>query len=168
MKFIFIGTYPPRQCGIGTFTQNLLNSMTINPKIKNKRNKGVVVAMNNTNQNYDYPNEVDFTINSEYKSYTQAATNINNSGADICILQHEFGIFNGNDGIYILSLLHRLKIPLIVTFHTVLKEPTFNKKFITKEICKMAHKVVVMSNKAVNFLNTVYKVPNQKIAMIEH
>ncbi|OQX96564.1 MAG: glycosyl transferase [Bacteroidetes bacterium 4572_117] len=168
MKFVYIGTYPPRQCGIGTFTNNLLNSMTRSPKVKEKKHTGIVVAMNGEDKEHGYPEEVEFTIKPELKSYIQAAKDINKCGADICILQHEFGIFDGNDGIYVLPLLHRLKIPVIVTFHTVLNKPSYNRKLIVKEICKMAHKVVVMSNKAVDFLSSVYKVPKQKISMIEH
>jgi len=168
MKFVYIGTYLPRQCGIGTFTKNLLNSMTNSDETKKKNNKGIVVAMNGSGQNYDYPEEVKFSINPEYKSYIQAAKYINQCGADICILEHEFGIFDGNSGIYILPLLYRLKIPLIVTFHTILKEPSNNEKLIIKGVCKIAHKVVVMSNKAIGFLNTIYQIPKQKIVLIEH
>jgi len=83
-------------------------------------------------------------------------------------LQHEFGIFGGNSGVYILPLLHRLKVPLLVTFHTVLKEPSFSEKAILSEIGKQAEKIVVMSKMAVNFLIDIYQIPRKKINVIEH
>ena len=86
----------------------------------------------------------------------------------ICILEHEFGILGGQNGVYILPLLHRLEIPLIVTLHTILKSPSYNEKAVLQEICKMAHKVVVMSHKAIEFLVSIYNVPESKVVFIEH
>lgn len=83
-------------------------------------------------------------------------------------MEHEFGIFGGQSGVYILPLLHRLEIPLIVTLHTVLKNPSYNEKAILQEICRMAHKIVVMSHKAIKFLTEIYQVPDEKITLIEH
>ena len=109
------------------------------------------------------------TIRQDHQEdYLKAVKYINLSGADVCILQHEFGIFGGQSGVYILPLLHRLEIPLIVTLHTILKTPSYNEKAVLKEICKMAHKIVVMSHKAVEFLVSIYDVPKEKIALIEH
>lgn len=102
------------------------------------------------------------------KDYLKAAKYINYTGADICILEHEFGIFGGQSGVYILPLLYRLEIPFIVTLHTILETPSYNEKAILKEICKMAHKVLVMSNKAIEFLVDIYDLPKEKIVVIEH
>ncbi len=168
MKIAFIATYPPRECGIGTFTRNLFNSVTA-CQDDGTQNLGMVVAMNDTDEAYDYPPEVKFSIRQEQQGdYIEAAKVINFSGADICIMEHEYGIYGGQNGVYILPLLHRLEVPLIVTLHTVLKTPSYNEKAILTEICKMAEKVVVMSNKAVEFLTTIYNVPESKISLIEH
>lgn len=169
MKFAYIGTYPPRQCGIGTFTQNLFESMTDHhDKIKVKHN-GIVVAMNDLDATYEYPSEVKFIIRQEHqRDYIQAAKFINYSGSDICILEHEYGIFGGESGVYILPLLHRLEIPLMVTLHTVLQDPSYNEKAILQEIGKMANKIIVMSNKAIKFLTEVFLIPPEKIALFEH
>jgi len=166
MKLAYVGTYPPRECGIGTFTQNLAHAML-------KYGKGIkeimVFAMNDHNQQYRYPPEVKLIINQEQQTdYLEAANFINISGADACILEHEFGIYGGGSGIYILPLLHRLNIPLITTLHTILETPSYNEKAVLKEICKMSEKVVVMSNKAIQFLVDIYDVPKEKIALIEH
>ena len=128
-----------------------------------------MVALNDNDLTYKYPEEVKVTIRQDYQEdYLKAVKYINLSGADVCILQHEFGIFGGQSGVYILPLLHRLDIPLIVTLHTILKTPSYNEKAVLKEICKMAQKIVVMSHKAVEFLTTIYDVPKEKIALIEH
>ncbi|MGE5521958.1 MAG: glycosyltransferase family 4 protein [Candidatus Dadabacteria bacterium] len=168
MKIAYIGTYPPRECGIGTFTQNLFLAVKGQPT-ENEANEGVVIAMDDQVESYNYPPEVAFKIRQEQQEdYLEAAGFINLGGADVCILEHEFGIYGGQNGIYILPLLHRLQIPLMVTLHTILEKPSFNEKSILVEICKMASKVVVMTQKAVGFLTTIYAVPEDKIVIIEH
>ena len=169
MKIAFIGTYPPRECGIGTFTNNLYHSVIINNTKKGYSNDGFVVALNDFNNKYEYPEEVKLTIRQEHQEdYIQAVKFINHSGAEVCILEHEFGIFGGQNGVYILPLLHRLEIPLIVTLHTILKTPSYNEKAVLQEICRMANKIVVMSHKAIDFLVNIYDVPEDKIAFIDH
>jgi glycosyltransferase involved in cell wall biosynthesis len=169
MKFVFIGTYPPRECGIGTFTNNLFKSMLVGNGSQKNRHEGIVVALNDNDLTYKYPEEVKLTIRQEHQEdYLQSVKFINLSGADLCILEHEFGIFGGQSGVYILPLLHRLEMPLIVTLHTILKTPSYNEKAVLQEICKMAHKIVVMSHKAVDFLVSIYNVPEEKIVLIEH
>ncbi|MFC2087551.1 glycosyltransferase family 4 protein [Bacteroidota bacterium] len=169
MKIAFIGTYPPRECGIGTFTNNLFNSVVINKKKTGNLYEGFIVALNDFNNIYEYPVEVKLTIRQErQEDYLQAVKFINLSGADLCILEHEFGIFGGQNGVYILPLLHRLEVPLIVTLHTILKTPSYNEKAVLQEICKIAYKIVVMSHKAIEFLLNIYHVPSEKIAFIDH
>lgn len=168
MKAAFIGTYPPRECGIGTFNRNLFNAIQCNPESK-EHYEGFVIAMNDHDQNYSYPEEVVYTIRqNSQEDYLQAAKYINVSGADVCMLQHEFGIYGGENGVYILPLIYRLEIPLVVTLHTILKNPSFNEKAVLQEICKMANRIVVMSHKAIDFLVDIYDVPESKIEYIEH
>jgi len=169
MKCAIIGTYPPRECGIATFTKNLAESMKLCDDRKKRANESFIVAMNDPEEKYEYPPEVKLTIRQEYqRDYIKAAEFINISGADICILEHEFGIFGGEDGIYILPLLHRLEVPFLVTLHTILKEPSYTQKAVLQQICKMANKIVVMSKRAVQFLVKIYEVPKTKIELIEH
>jgi len=169
MKLAYIGTYPPRECGIGTFTENLYKSMIMDNEPDTASNEGFIVAMNDHELTYDYPEEVKLTIRQDHqRDYLSAVKFINLSGADLCILEHEFGIFGGQNGVYILPLLHRLEIPLIVTLHTIIKAPTYNEKAVLVEICKMASKIVVMSHKAIEFLTIIYKVDKRKIVYIEH
>lgn len=176
MKLVYIGTYPPRECGIGIFTQDLYQAMVADPD-KEKADtlpaenpvEGFVVAMNDHDLEYAYPEEVKVVIRQEQqRDYLKAVKYINLSGAELCILEHEFGIFGGQNGMYILPLLHRLEIPLIVTLHTILEKPSYNEKSVLEQICKMAYKIVVMSHKAIEFLHSIYDVDPGKIELIEH
>ncbi|MFW5851038.1 MAG: glycosyltransferase family 4 protein [Bacteroidota bacterium] len=169
MKLAYIGTYPPRECGIGTFTMNLYKSMITNTDTNKESVEGFIVAMNDHEQNYHYPEEVKLTIRQEQqRDYLEAVKFINLSGANLCILEHEFGIFGGRNGIYILPLLYRLEIPLVVTLHTIVKEPSYTEKAVLQEICKMAHKIIIMSQKAIEFLIEIYNVDKEKIVFIAH
>ncbi|MFA5463176.1 MAG: glycosyltransferase family 4 protein [Dysgonamonadaceae bacterium] len=169
MKNAYIATYPPRQCGIGTFTENLYTSMIASKKDDSDDRNSFIVAMDDAEEKLAYPEEVKLTIRQELQEdYLAAAKYINISGADCCILQHEFGIFGGQDGIYILPLLHELEIPLIVTLHTVMQTPSHNQKEVLQTICQMANRVVVMSHKAIEMLVEIYEIPRSKIAYIEH
>ncbi|GAB3163487.1 glycosyltransferase family 4 protein [Telluribacter humicola] len=141
----------------------------VNATGKESSNQGFVVAIDDNGLDYNYPPEVKMSIRQEEQAdYLEAVNFINLSGADICVLEHEFGIFGGQNGIYILPLLYRLKIPLIVTLHTVLKKPSYNERAVLVEICKIAHSIVVMSQTAVNMLRTEYSISLEKIAMIPH
>ena len=164
MKIAFIATYPPRECGIGTFTQSLCRSL-----IGKDENEIFIVAMHDNHENYHFPEEVKCIINQEKQTdYLKAADLINQSGADVCILQHEFGIFGGDSGVYILPLLHRLKIPLITTLHTILETPSYNEKAVLKQISNLSDKLVVMTDKGKEFLKNIYEVPTEKITRIDH
>jgi len=167
MKAAFIGTYPPRQCGLGTFTNNLLQAIIANKEDKNISSHAYVIAMNDGGK-YDYPEEVRYVIGQNHqRDYINAAKFIN-THTGVCILEHEFGIFGGEDGVFILPLLHRLEVPLIVTFHTVIKEPSYTQKAIIQEIGKNANRIIVMCRKAFDFLISIYQIPAEKIALIEH
>lgn len=169
MKIAIIGTYPPKKCGIGTFTRNLVSAILSNTGEKEASEKMMILALNEDNSNYDYPPEVKFRIRqNRQRDYADAARKINFSDSDLCVLEHEFGIFGGDDGVYILPLLHKLEVPLIVTFHTVIREPSYTQRSIVEEIGKKAARIVVMSERAIEFLTQIYSIPSEKIVLIEH
>ena len=169
MKIAIISTYPPRQCGIGTFTRNLIRSVIANTNETDPSNSILITALNEDHEEYDYPDEVKFTIRqNRQRDYVNAARHINFSDSDVCILEHEFGIFGGDDGVYILPLLHRLEVPLIVTFHTVLRDPSYTQRSIVEAIGKKAARITVMSRRAIDFLVRIYGIPSEKIVLIEH
>ena len=163
-----IGTYPPRECGIATFSYNLLASLRSIDTYTNET-EIFVVALNDVESVFNYPEEVAFVINQDKeKDYIKAAEFINKSGADFCLLQHEYGIYGGENGMYILSLIRHLQIPFVTTLHTVLKNPSYLQKKIVQDISSKAFKMVVMSQLAVDFLKNTYHVAADKISLIEH
>ncbi len=169
MKIAFIGTYPPRKCGIGIFTNHLVKAIISNTDSEEITKNAMVITINEEDSNITYPEEVKYVIQQNHQSdYIEAAKFINYSDADVCIIEHEFGIFGGDDGVFILPLLHSLEIPLIVTFHTVLKSPTYTQRSVVAEIGKKAARIVVMSKKAISFLTNIYHIPQEKIILIEH
>jgi glycosyltransferase involved in cell wall biosynthesis len=171
MKIAYISTYPPRECGIATFNYNLRRAINANFSNKAFLKGGFVVALNDSEnlQEYEYPEEVKYVIRqNNQKDYIRAANFINTSDADACILEHEFGIYGGESGIYILPLLNRLEKPLISILHTVLKDPSYVQRIIIREIAEQSAKIIVMSHRAVEFLTEIYEIPVHKIQIIEH
>lgn len=172
MRIAYISTYTPRECGIATFNHNLMNAITANfPEKSTLLQGGFVVALNDSEniQEYEYPEEVKYVIRQNHqKDYIRAANYINTSNADVCILEHEFGIFGGESGIYILPLLNRLEKPLVSILHTILKDPSYVQRIIIREIAEQSAKIIVMSQRAVEFLTTIYDIPAEKIQIIEH
>src|SRR5690606_10230798 len=132
-------------------------------------NGSFVVAINDPANTYDYPTEVNCIIEQHNQdTYLAAAEFINNSGADVCLVQHEYGLFGGQSGSYILSLLHRLRIPVVSTLHTVLKKPSATELFVIREVAKLSHRIVVMAHKAVELLREHYNISPAKIAVVPH
>ncbi|RZL50161.1 MAG: glycosyltransferase [Pedobacter sp.] len=171
MKIAYISTYPPRECGLATFNSNLIKALNANFNDQPLVETSMVIAMNNSDDvaEYDYPKEVKFIIRQNNQDdYTEAANFINESDVDACILQHEFGIYGGESGIYVLPFINQIEKPIVSILHTILNTPTYLQKSIIKEIAKRSAKIVVMSNKAVGFLEDIYEIPTTKIQVIEH
>ncbi|HSW35929.1 MAG TPA: glycosyltransferase family 4 protein [Candidatus Limnocylindrales bacterium] len=172
IKVSFISTYPPRKCGIATFTSDLLGSMKQlhgNGSGNGDPNGFEVIALNSASENHHYGREVTFNIRDQHRvDYQRAADFINHSAADAVSIQHEFGIFGGDDGSYITSLLGALKNPAVTTLHTILEEPTAGQKQTLIRICEQSVQVVVMAQAAVNILKKTYGVPEDKILLIPH
>lgn len=166
----FISTYPPRLCGIGTFTRDLAEG--VSQFIGEPLGQGEVVrvvALSNRPQGYNYGPEVQFEIQAQQRDdYKKAADFLNLSDTDVICLQHEYGIFGGEDGNYILHLLDNLTRPVVTTLHTVLKEPTPGQYETLKAVCNSSTFVVVMAQRAVEMLVDVYGVPRDKILLIYH
>ena len=163
MKIACVADYLPRICGIATFTHDVVNA------VAGIGFESYIVALNDPDKTYEYPDIVQYEVRQEHQQdYLQAARFINLSDADVCLLQHEYGIYGGDSGIYVLNLIWRLEKPLVVTLHTILKDPTSDQRAILKEISQKAQKLVVMSQMASDFLSNIYGVDRGKIAVIEH
>lgn len=169
MKIICVGNYPPRKCGIATFTENLVQSVLKAARIHTRDVTVEVIAMNDPGMDYDYPEIVTHPMRDKVKEdYVKMAEYINLSGADLCLFQHEYGIYGGDSGLLALALLRKLKIPIVSTFHTVLLQPTFHQKEVLRKIAAYSSRVVVMSSMAIGFLHDVFGIPQSKILRIEH
>ncbi|MEQ1933910.1 MAG: glycosyltransferase family 4 protein, partial [Fimbriimonadaceae bacterium] len=154
----------PRQCGIATFTADLALALS-------SVNQGLTidsVAMSDRDD-YVYPEQVCYEIpDSIHAAYGLAATHINRHGYDILSVQHEYGIFGGEAGSYLMSLVREAKMPIVTTLHTVLQKPSFAQKEVLDELLQLSERVVVMSRKAVGFLMEIHDVPVEKIDLIPH
>ena len=165
LKVLFIGTYVPKECGIATFTSDLLNSVSGKYNDVNCE----VIAVNDSSETYKYPEEVSFQIEKDkLKDYYRVADYINQSDIDIVCLQHEFGLFGGEAGDYIFTLLSGISKPVITTMHTLIQDPEPAYRKATEKLIDHSDKLIVMSQTAVDILKSVYDVSEDKIKIIFH
>ncbi len=162
---VLIGNHLPRQCGIATFSTHLLESIALNAPDK----ACWAVAMNDRPEGYPYPSQVRFEINqSQLNEYGLAADLCNLNQVDVICLQHEYGIFGGKRGSFIIELLRDLKMPVVTTLHTILKDPNLQDRHIMMQLAEFSDRLVVMSERSVEFLRELYQVPDEKIVLIHH
>ena len=164
-RIAFIGNYLPRECGIATFTADLCTALAS----EYGRERLFAIPVNDPDSHYDYPEQVRMEIEQEdLASYERAADFLNFNGNDLVCLQHEYGIYGGTAGRHILTLLRRLKMPLVTTLHTVLREPDIHQRAVLDELADVSDRLVVMSQLAAELLCEVYAVPGEKIDVIPH
>src|SRR5436190_3326400 len=164
-KIAFVGDYLPRKCGIATFTADLRGSVAaVYPDAQ-----CLVVPVNDIEGGYDYPPEVRFEIaETDAASYRRAADFLNLSNVDVVSLQHEFGIFGGPAGGHVLALVRDLKMPLVTTFHTLLRDPNPDQRRVMQELVQLCTRLVVMTRRGQEILEEVYQAPASKIDIIPH
>ena len=166
LKVAFIGSYPPRKCGIATFTQDL---RTATVALFGRPASCPVIALNDGAERYAYPSEVIFEIaEQDIASYERAAEFLNRSEVSVVSLQHEFGIFGGSAGGHVLALVRALKMPVVTTLHTVLRDPGPEQRRIMEALIKSSARLVVMTERARRFLREIYDAPAEKIDVIAH
>lgn len=164
-KIAFVGDHLPRKCGIATFTTDLLGAVAAaHPQIE-----CFAASVNDVASRYDYPDVVRFEIEEQdLASYLRAADFLNISNVDIVSLQHEFGIFGGSAGGHILALLRDLRMPVVTTLHTVLREPRTDQRRVVQELISLSSRLVVMTERGREMLQDVYDAPAAKVDLIEH
>ncbi|MFL5305810.1 MAG: glycosyltransferase [Polyangia bacterium] len=163
-RIAFLGTYPPRRCGIATFTRDLAQGMLA----ADESVKPLVVAVTDEGSTYNYPTDVEYEIRQGTKSnYARAAELVNYKAVRWVSLQHEYGIFGGDDGAYILDFLGALRVPAAVTLHTVLDKPSPSQREIVQKMAKAAV-IVVMSQIAADLLARRYELPISRVEIIPH
>ncbi len=163
-RIAFVGSYPPRRCGIATFTHDLRQS------VKNSNNaECLVVAMNNVVGGYEYPPEVQLQIvEQELDEYRAAADYLNFNNVDVVSLQHEFGIYGGPSGNHILAFLNELRMPIVTTLHTVLSEPSQSQRAVMTELIGLSTRLIVMTDRSRQTLIDSYAVNTEQIDLIAH
>ncbi len=165
LPIAFVGTYPPRRCGIATFTRDLSAAVGA----ASDRVLPIAIAVSDPGGQYEYAGEVKYEIRQAVKAdYARAAEFVNYSDVRLLSIQHEHGIFGGDDGAYILDLLTALRTPTIATLHTVLKRPSDSQRAIIQKMSWQCARLVVMSKVAAELLGASYGVNERKIQVIRH
>jgi glycosyltransferase involved in cell wall biosynthesis len=164
-RIAVIGNYLPRQCGIATFTTDLCSAISAEYGTPHL----MALPVNDTESGYDYPARVRWSLaQDDVASYTEAAAFLNFNNIDMVCLQHEYGIFGGVAGSHILHLLRALKMPVVTTLHTVLREPNPDQLQVMEQLAELSDRLIVMSELSSQFLQEIFKVPGSKIDMVPH
>src|SRR5207249_8535334 len=164
-RVAFIGNYLPRQCGIATFTTDLCEAIAT----EYNETTCIAVPVNDNVAGYAYPSRVRFELTEkDIESYRRAADFLNINSVDLVCLQFEYGIFGGRAGSHILALLRDLRVPIVTTLHTILREPDAHQRKVLIEVAGLSDRVVVMSKRGPEFLQEIYHVSPEKIDLIPH
>ncbi|MCZ7556067.1 MAG: glycosyltransferase family 4 protein [Bacteroidia bacterium] len=164
-RIAFVGNYLPRLCGIATFTTHICEAVAgTYPDTT-----CIALPVNDTDDGYAYPPRVRFELKEkDIDSYLRAADFLNINNVDLVSLQFEYGIFGGRTGSHVLSLLRELRMPIVTTLHTILREPDHDQRRVLLEVAALSDRLVVMSERGSVFLQEIYQVASEKIDIIPH
>ncbi len=164
-RVAIVGNHLPRHCGIATFTTHLAAAVTgAAPGVD-----CLVLAVNDPGQHHAYPDCVRFELTeADVASYQRSADYLNVNSVDVVSVQHEFGIFGGKAGSHLLILLQALRMPIVTTLHTVLREPNPPQHIVMQELARLSRRLVVMSQHSAELLTSVYQVDPAMIDIIPH
>ena len=163
-RVAFIGNYLPRMCGIATFTTDLSEAIAAEYP-----NTACIAVPVNDIEGYKYPPRVRFELTEkEIESYRRASDFLNMNEVDIACLQFEYGIFGGKAGSYIIALLSGLRMPIVTTLHTILRNPNKEQRLVLEKVAVLSDRLVVMSKRGSDYLQEIYNVPADKIDLIHH
>jgi glycosyltransferase involved in cell wall biosynthesis len=164
MTILNLGTYPPKQCGIATFSMDLRKSLLL------QGYKVQVLAVSDDDNGYRYPDEVVLTLLQNQKQDYRRAANFVNTTPDVelVIVQHEYGIYGGADGEYLLELVRLLRKPFVLIAHTILPQPSEHQSQILTELCQLAAGIVCMTRQSAQMLIDLYAAPPDLVTVIAH
>jgi glycosyltransferase involved in cell wall biosynthesis len=155
----FVSTYAPHRCGIATFAYDLATTA----------GEREIVALHPADEPGPYPPEVHHRIRRDVRAdYVAVAWALNNCGVDVVSIQHEYGIWGGNDGAYVLDFVRALRVPAVATLHTVLRHPTLSQRRILTELIDACSATVVMSRAAASLLTRAYDVEPTRLEIVAH
>jgi len=159
-----LGNFAPRQCGIATFTTDVARALSGTEK---DRKVDVIAVSDRAGYEYEAPVVYELA-EQDLPAYAKAAEFINAGGYDVLCVQHEYGIYGGLDGVYLLDMLRKVKIPIVTTLHTVLRDPTPSQRAVMGELLSLSERIVVMSDRATDFLCEVHNINPDKVDLIPH
>lgn len=162
-KIAFLSTYPPRECGLATFTQDLVTAIDGSGEMDTK-----VIAVTHLEKDVYDSKVIAKIAQYEQADYVKMARELNNSDIDLLVIEHEYGIFGGEHGAYILDLINNLEIPVVTTFHTILSKPDPKQQSIINALGKKSEKVITMARNTKPLLKSVYGIDPEKIEVIHH
>ena len=162
---LFLGSYPPRECGIATFTKDVVDSYDQRFGVRSE-----IIAIEEPGAaRRDYPAAVVATlVQNDRESYRAMACFINSHASEALNVQHEYGLFGGENGEWIVDLIALVNKPVIVSLHTVLPEPTPEHLRVARTICASATSVIVLSETGKEILIDRYGVDARKVNVIHH
>ena len=162
-RVVFMSSFVPRECGLATFTEDVLNAVSAH---------GVackVIAMNRPRQRFNYDHRIIATVHEDRQAdYLAAAARINAGGFDVLSVQHEFGLFGGEECDYLANFLDAVHIPIVATFHTILRKPSAAMRQNLRAVASRADAIVVMNGLAIELLEKVYGLETRNVTMIHH
>jgi len=166
-EILYIGTYPPRECGIATFTRDITTAIA--NRLSDKIKYGIVAMNKNGVNTYNYPKTVVMQISdTDMNDYIDITKKINDSDkVKLINIQHEFGIFGGEWGDYLLSFMELIEKPVVVTFHSVLPNPNEKLTKVVRAISERSKELVVMTKTGVDILRKTYGIKTP-ISIIPH
>lgn len=163
MNIAILSTYFPRECGIASFSKDLRNNLMLCGE------QVSILAVSDKNDYYNYPPEVVFDLEEDNRDqYVIAAEFVNTANIDLVFVEHEYGIFGGNDGAFVLDFIENLEKPFILNTHTVLPSPDFHKRRILSTLGQKSMAVICMTHRSSELLNKVYNIPLNKLYMVHH
>ena len=164
-RIAIVGNYLPRQCGIATFTTDLCDAVSS----EFGTDRLFALPVNDPESEYGYPERVRFELTEQkLSSYQDAAEFLNFTNVDLVCVQHEYGIFGGTAGSHVLELLRNLRMPIVSTLHTVLREPNPEQHRVMVELAEFSDRLIVMSEHSSQFLQEIFQVSQEKIDVIPH
>lgn len=164
-KILFVGTYVPETCGIATFTKDLVDAV----KQNNGDHEYSCLAVDRAGRDYSASGDVCCTMRRDFlPDYVIRSLQINGNGFTLLNVQHEYGIYGGNDGEYLLSFLENIDVPVITTLHTLSLTPSRREREILQQVCRLSRGVVVMSRTAAALLESIYGVKDDRVHVIHH
>ncbi len=164
-RIAVVGSYVPRRCGIATFTTGLaeaLHETALTDEV-------AVIAMNDQPRGYDYPARVVLEVDADrLEDYHLAANFVNTQNYDLLVVQHEFGIYGGQAGSHLLTLLRQAKVPIVTTLHTVLARPNEQQRRVTAEMCRLVDDFIVMNPRSGKLLAETYGADPERVHLVHH